>query len=140
MRKNTLKFLIPVLIISILIAPAFALAAEGDWKGLVPCGKEVVEGVVTEADQCGFNDFMELINKVLGFLLTYLVLPIAAIMFAYAGFKLVISGGNTEARGTAKKVFSNTVIGLIIILLAFLIIRTILFILGYEGAWIFEWV
>src|SRR3989338_4154264 len=117
MRKNTLKFLIPVLIISILIAPAFALAAEGDWKGLVPCGKEVVEGVVTEADQCGFNDFMELINKVLGFLLTYLVLPIAAI-----------------------KVFSNTVIGLIIILLAFLIIRTILFILGYEGAWIFEWV
>jgi len=57
-------------------------------------------------------------------------------MFFYAGLKMVTSGGSAEARGKAKSIFTNAVLGLAIAVGAWLIIRTILSILGYQGAWI----
>jgi len=74
---------------------------------------------------------MELINTVIKFLLQDIVLPLAAIMFAYAGFELVTSGGSTEKKSKAKKIFTDVAIGLVIIVAAFLIIQTILSIVGY---------
>lgn len=85
---------------------------------------------------CDFNAFLDLINTVIKFILFNLAIPIAAVMFVYAGFKLVTSGGSAEARGTAKRVFTNTLFGLIIAAAAWLIIRTVLSILGYQGDWI----
>jgi hypothetical protein len=61
---------------------------------------------VYEAGQtkpCSWNDLISLINNVLNFILFKLAIPIGAIMFCYAGFLLITSGGDTEARGTAKK-------------------------------------
>lgn len=96
---------------------------------LVPCKNS--------ADSpCDFNAILALVNNVITFLIKYMAIPIAAIMFAYAGFELVSSGGSTEKRGVAKNVFTNTIIGLIVAVAAFLIIKTILSILGYEGAFI----
>ena len=105
-----------------LVVPVVSLA-----KGLVPdC----------PSTGCGWTEFMTLINNVIHFILFYLVIPIAAIMFFYAGFELVTSGGSTEKRGTAKKVFTNAVIGLVIAAGAWLIIHTILSILNPTvGAW-----
>lgn len=79
---------------------------------------------------------MTLFNKVIRFILFDIVVPIAAIMFAYAGFLLVTSGGSSEARTKANTIFTNTVWGLVIAVAAWLIIRTILSTLGYDGAWI----
>ena len=79
---------------------------------------------------------MALINRIINFIFKYLVLPIAAIMFAYAGFNMVISGGSSESRSKAKSIFTNTVFGLVLALAAYLIISTLLHILGYDGAWI----
>ena len=59
--------------------------------GLVPCDKN-----------CGFNDVLKLINTVISFIFNDMVIPIAAIMFAYAGFELVTSGGSTEKKSKAK--------------------------------------
>ncbi|OGI94941.1 hypothetical protein A2917_01920 [Candidatus Nomurabacteria bacterium RIFCSPLOWO2_01_FULL_42_17] len=103
--------------------------------GLVPCNNTpAVDGTI--AQPCDFNAFMNLINIVIKFILFSLVLPIAAIMFFYAGLKMVTSGGSAEARGKAKSIFTNAVLGLAIAVGAWLIIRTILSILGYQGAWI----
>ncbi len=90
--------------------------------GLVPC-----------VDNCGFVDLITLINKVIEFILYKLALPVAAIMFAYAGFKMVTAGGNTEGINTAKTVFKNTAIGLMLAAGAWLIVKTLLSILGYTG-------
>ena len=79
---------------------------------------------------------MSLINDVIRFILFKMVVPIAAIMFAYAGFLMVTSGGSTEQWSKAKKIFTNVAFGFIIAVAAWLIIRTILLILGYEGGWI----
>jgi len=125
------KFTISLLVFFILIIPALSLA-----EGLVPCDNTPdSSGVI--AQPCNFDAFMALINKVIKFILFDMVIPIAAIMFAYAGFLLVTAGGDTAgARTKAKSIFTNAVLGLIIAVAAFLIIRTILSILGYKGSWI----
>ena len=88
------------------------------------------------ATGCGWNELMALINKVIKFILFDMAIPIAAIMFVYAGVLLVTSGGDTSARTKAKSVFTNVAIGLILAVACWLIIRTILSILGYNGTWI----
>ena len=124
-----------------LILPIFSYAQ----NGLVACGRTLQTAVTApdgtryQAGQvvpCDFNDFLALVNRVIRFILFNLAVPIAAIMFFYAGFKLVTSGGSTEARTQAKSVFAHTAFGLFFIAGAWLIIRTILSILGYQGAWI----
>ncbi len=56
-------------------------------------------------------------------------------MFAYAGFELVTSGGSTEKKSKAKSIFTSVAIGLIIAAAAFLIIQTVLSIVGYDKSW-----
>ena len=125
-----------------LVAPVLSYAQ----TDLVPCGKPAPAGGATangkvykagEIVQCEFSDFMKLIDNVINFILFTLAIPISAIMFAYAGFKMVTSGGSTEARGKAKSVASSTVFGLVIAAGAWLIVKTILTILGYKDIGLF---
>lgn len=115
----------------ILLIPVLSFAAQDPSSpGLVPCDGSV-------ARPCDFNAFMTLVNTVIKFILFNLAVPIAAIMFAYAGFLLVTAGGEAaSARTKAKDIFTNAALGLILAAAAWLIIRTLLAILGYQGAWI----
>lgn len=113
-----------VIVFIILVIPAISSA-----EGLVPCDNTNTS--------CDFNQLMNLINTVIKFILFNMVIPIAAIMFAYAGFLMVTAGGEiAHARTKAKSIFTNTLLGLIFAAAAWLIIRTILSILGYDGSWI----
>ncbi|MFZ3011716.1 MAG: hypothetical protein WA060_01820 [Minisyncoccia bacterium] len=123
MRKTT-KFFINIAVLLILIIPAISLAQED--SRLVTC-----------TEDCDWTDLMNLVNTIINFILYKMAIPIAAIMFAYAGFKMVTAGGEAaHARTEAKEIFTNTVIGLVLAAAAWLIIKTILSILGYQGAWI----
>lgn len=117
-----------------LILPVVSFAAS-----LVPCNNNSVvvtnNGTSINPTPCDFNAFMTLINTVIRFILFDLAIPIAAIMMAYAGFLLVKAQGG-EAKTKAKSIFTNAVFGLIFAVAAWLIIRTILSILGYDGGWI----
>lgn len=94
-------------------------------------------GIVPCKDDCDFNDFMTLINNVIKFMLFYLALPICAIMFAYAGFLMVTAGESaSEARTKAKGIFWNAVVGLVIAVTCWIVVHSILKILGYDGSWI----
>ena len=108
--------------------PAISFAA-----GLVP---DCVVDSVTRKCIWGFNELMKLIDNIMKFILFSLAVPIAAIMFAYAGFKLVTSGGSAEAKTRAKTIFFHAVLGIVIAAGAWLIVKTILDILGYKGDWI----
>jgi hypothetical protein len=58
-------------------------------------------------------------------------------MFAWAGFLLVTAGGEVAgARTKAYTIFTDAVIGLIWALVAWLVIHTLLTILGFDGSWI----
>lgn len=122
--KKIIKFLIFISIFLMLIIPIVSLAA-----GLVPC-----DNVSTK---CDWSQLMALINGVIHFVLFGMVIPIAAIMFAYAGFLMITVGGEAAgARTKAKGIFTNVVIGLIIAVAAWLIVELILTTLGWSGSWI----
>lgn len=110
--------------------------------GLVPdCGKlseklseDGIKMVDVIEDPCDFDDLMALINNVIRFLLFFLATPIAAIAFAYAGFLYLFDGGNTQQVSKAKKIMRNVLIGYVVALAAFLIVRTIMVSLGFTDA------
>ena len=80
---------------------------------------------------------MKLINWVIDFILKKLALPIAAIMFVYAGFLMVTGGGSTEAAGKARKIFTSTALGLILAAAAWVIVKAFLSIMGYKEVGLF---
>lgn len=90
-------------------------------------------GLVKCTENCGFKEAIELINDVIDFIFKYLVLPLAAIMFAYAGFELVTSGGSTEKKSKAKSIITNVAIGLILAAGAYVIVQTVLSVMGFTG-------
>lgn len=126
------KFLIPIFVFLMLIMPVLSLAVYKLGDPLVPpCDN------LTLATQCDFNALMTLVNNVITFVLFYMVVPIAAIMFAYAGFLMIVPGSESASKKTkGKEIFWNAFIGLVLAAAAWLIVRTILLILGYEGGWI----
>lgn len=118
-----------------LIMIVLPLSLFAQEQGLVSneCG-EVVNGKLVE---CNFTDFMILINTIIDFALFKISIPLAAIMFAYAGFSMITAQGS-EGKTKAKNIFSSVVIGLIVAAAAWIIVKTLLSILGYDVSWIFD--
>ena len=94
-------------------------------------GITVVGDACFENTMCTYNDFIGLIDRIISYLLL-LIGPLAAIMFAYAGFLLVTSHENAEKRTKARKIFLNTAIGIVIILLAWVAVAQFLHMLGLD--------
>lgn len=56
----------------------------------------------------------------------FIAVFLSAILFAYAGWEAVTAGGNAEKMGNARKIFTNVLVGLIIILAGWVIIDTLM--------------
>lgn len=84
---------------------------------------------------CVFTDAIRLVQRIIEYIFV-LVLPIAAIIFAYAGFLLLTSGGDTKKRDDAKRAMTNLVIGIFIIMVAWLAVKTILVSLGVDKSFL----
>jgi hypothetical protein len=122
------KIKLTLIILAYSLLPIFSFAADENKPGLVPC---------TDGRACNFGQLMQLIWNVMNFLLFKLSLPIAAVMFAWAGILMITGGGEAaSARTKAKNIFVNTIFGLVIALAAWLIVGTILRIVGWDGEWI----
>lgn len=105
--------------LSLVLFPAISLAQGTDPEyGFVPCGNKGQEACTTE-------DAVTFANNMISWLITMLGV-IAVIAFVYTGFKLLTSGGSTGEWSKAKSMFTNIVIGIIIILAAWLVVDTIM--------------
>jgi hypothetical protein len=83
-------------------------------------------GLVTCAGpDCDMCDFVNMINGIVDWLFGFLVLA-AVLALMVAGFKLVVSAGNESAMSNAKSMFTNIIIGFVIVLSAWLIVDTIM--------------
>lgn len=96
----------------IFILPIDVVTAQG---GFVTCN----------GTNCSACNFVELLNLLIKWLLG-IVFVIFAVMMTIAGFGLVTSGGNQSALDAAKSKFTNGIIGIIIILAAWIIVDTLL--------------
>jgi hypothetical protein len=149
------KILITISVFTIIaVMPVISFAVAYPDGPLIPCGTQTYPPGQTIPDPnnpggtpipvggqvsnpCDFFGFMDLVNGIINFIIQNLAIPIAAIMFFYAGFLMVTAGGESaQAKTKAKEIFTNTVIGLAIAVGCWIIVKTILSILGYNGAWI----
>ena len=112
-------------LIVVSFVPGVALAQTKKPSGLIPCGNVVEKGMVVEAERCTFNDLIILAQNVINFLIFKVAAPIAAVMFAYAGFLWLTNGGNESKITQAREVFWMVFWGLVIALAAWLTINMI---------------
>lgn len=82
---------------------------------LVPC----------DGTDCDFESIVTLAERILNFLVG-LGIVVSAAMFAYTGWLFFSDSGSTQNVEQGKKVFGYVVIGLVIILAAWLVVDTLL--------------
>lgn len=104
-----------------------------EFKGLVPiCNTEVDSENGGFKDPCDFNMVMALVNKVINFMLITLATPLFALIIIYVAWLYLSDMGSSENITKAKKIFKNVVIGYLIALAAWLIVKTILVGVGFD--------
>ena len=79
------------------------------------------------------QNFMKMINDIINFLLVKMATPLFALILIYVGWLYLSDMGSVENVSKAKKILKNALIGYIIALAAWLIVKTILSSLGYTG-------
>ncbi|MCA9360284.1 hypothetical protein H6785_01740 [Candidatus Nomurabacteria bacterium] len=136
-----MKKAIFIMMFSLIVLPGFVLSApieepapvedppqevltEEVDRGLIPC----------EGTDCNSCHLVVLAENILGWLIG-VMLVIFAITTAWAGFSLVTSGGNTSAKTEAKQKMTNALIGILIVMGAWLLVDTLMksLLLGGEG-------
>lgn len=94
------------------------IAADKLGNGLVPC-----------RDTCSFEDILQLANNLIVFLIKTLFIPIIIILFMYAGYKYITAGGNPSKVANLKKMIGHIVVGMLLVLCSWLIVKTVITIL-----------
>lgn len=100
-----------------LSAPLVAFAG-GLPQKIVTCS-----GALDSATQkaCTLCDLANTAQNILNTAI-YILVVLSAILFAWAGFKMLFSGGDTSEYAAGKRIFGNVIIGLVIILAGWMVI------------------
>lgn len=101
-----------------LLSPSLASAQEG----IVPSCDTAGSG---SGYDCQLADIVVLAQNILTFIIVFAVI-LAGLLFAYAGLLLATDRGNEQNRRKATSIFWSAIIGLIVVLTAWLIVNTLL--------------
>jgi len=131
----------------LLAAPVAGMAATmpGIWPGgywaphgLVSCTGYITTGNVTPSirnnaptNTCtDLNDLFQTFLNVLAFGMTLALFVMSPILFAWAGLLILMAGGHPSWLEDGKKIMTGTVIGIAIILLAYIVLKTFIDFVG----------
>lgn len=84
------------------------------------------------AGGCGWNELLQLANNLITFFFRFGAI-VASLLIAYAGWLYITSGGDSSKVSQAKGMFIKILIGFIVMLSAYLVVKLILQVLGYQG-------
>lgn len=133
-KKTFLTFSLILLFFS--LTPNLASAAifhpvcqEINDKGLVQCG----EGSGENYKPCKFQDFFDMIKRVIQYLLYCIIPPIAILILTIGGIILIVSGGSPNLKNIGKNILFYTIIGLFIAYGSWLIIDFVIKAIGHPG-------
>lgn len=93
----------------------------------VPLYASAQVGIPCDGPDCGFDDLIMLINNVIKFLIFAVAVPLAALRFMYAGAILVLNPNKEESKTKAVNIFQGVGIGFLVMLGAYVLIKTLLF-------------
>src|SRR3989338_8566538 len=138
-NKKTFLILILVVIIFISLLPsdvAFAHTGEpGLWlpgDPIVPCGgyyETNIEGHPNPNNRqpaCSPCELLHLAKHIIDFILVAAAPVLATLFFIWGGVLIMLGGENPSMLSSGKKIFKDTLIGLMIVMLAWLITNTII--------------
>lgn len=104
--------------LALLVTTLFLVSVSGVYAvgnmGLIPC----------EGMRCRACDLVSLGNNILNWFVAIMA-GIISLMFALGGFTMLMSGGNSGKVSEGKEMMTNAIIGLLIVLSAWLIVNTI---------------
>jgi hypothetical protein len=115
--------------------------------GIVPCGRERDDATTPEFENCPCRlcHLFVLVDRIIKFALFKIVVPLAVLMIVIGGIMFLTAGGNPERISSSKKLMTNVAIGILIIFAAWIIVNTILMLIGVadwtglkEGWWQIE--
>jgi hypothetical protein len=92
-----------------------------DGDGLVPC----------DGNDCTVNSVIQLLDNLMNFFFQTLLLPIFVVMVMYLGVSYLTAEGKPGQHAKVLSMAKHMVLGLVLMLCAWLIVHTILSILGY---------
>lgn len=107
-------------------------------------GPIIPPGVLTSVCPAGWGMLITVINNIISFLITVVIVFIAPLMIAYAGFLFVVNPVNSSGIAKAKEILLNTVVGIVLALAGYLIVDAVMAVLydsnaqtgnGTLGAW-----
>jgi hypothetical protein len=133
-NNKIIKELVVFTILALLLIPVLTNAAIiVQPSGLVPCGGP-------NQNECTLCDLLVLVQRVLKFALEIAFLIIIGFV-VYGGFRWIFSLGKEENLKAGQQIITNAIIGLIIILTAWIIVNTIFWAIkemggdDYTGTW-----
>lgn len=112
-----------VFITALAIIFSWSLPVSYIWSAAPPPSPGIVP--VCEGDNCDFQDFLQLLDNVFETIL-WLAVPLASVAIAYAGIILVTARDDSGKRNEAKGILWAAILGLVIVLAAWLIVNTVL--------------
>lgn len=122
LSSTVILLIVAITVFSILIfVPLSAEAA-----GLVPCGGP-------GEPECDLCQLAKLSQNIIEFAVR-ITFILAALLFAYAGFLFFTGGSDPGQISRAKKIFTNTFVGLVIVLVSWLVVDILLKTLTGQGA------
>jgi preprotein translocase subunit SecG len=124
-----MKSLVIGIILTLIFVPIVFVFAQSGGTGGASGGTGGGTGPVTLPDPLGGKGFIDILEKVVNFLIL-LAIPITALMIIYGAYQIMFAGGDTEKVTTGKKTILYTVTAFVIILLAWSIIAILQNILG----------
>ena len=80
---------------------------------------------------CNFSKFLELIGKVFKYLV-WISVPLATLGIGIGGVYMIWGGVSESERTRGKEIFWDSIVGFVIVVAAFLIVKTILIHLGAD--------
>ena len=106
---------VPLAVLFIFFTPALA-ETSGSLGNIIPC----------EGNDCKVCDIFRLISNIVKFAALTIAAPLAGIIMAYGGFKLITAGGNESERSKGTNAIWAAVWGILITFGAYVIVNAII--------------
>lgn len=107
----------------------FAVPAAAYAGGIPFFGPIIPQGANEAVCPASWGMLITVINNIISLLLTLAILFLMPIMIAYAGFLMVVNPTSIGDVGKARKIITNTVIGIVVALAAWLIVDAVMAVL-----------
>jgi len=127
-RVNFSKIIINIMMAAVLFVFVFSpLLSFADFRivtSIVPCGTSA------NTTPCQTCHLFELGHNIIDFLMWNIAGPLAGLMFIIGGFFIATAGDSPTRRQQGLKIFSSTMWGLAIVFFSYILINTIITVMG----------